>query len=88
VGAQDEQLEKMALLAAQMDALRKKFENQCLTTEERDARISEMLREQLDLEAALEKVRLFESLHLVCVFLLVSAAILSREMTMLQPCLI
>jgi chromosome segregation ATPase len=53
----DEQLEKMALLAAQMDALRKKFQSQVLTTENREARISELMGIQRDLEAELEKAR-------------------------------
>eukprot|EP01043_Picozoa_sp_COSAG02_P017186 COSAG02_NODE_774_length_17325_cov_322.794381_2_plen_2501_part_00 len=54
---QDEQIEKMALLSAQMDALRKKFELQVHTTEDRDARISELLGAQRDLEAELERAR-------------------------------
>ena len=54
---QDEQITKMALLSAQMDALRKKFESQVLTTEDREARISELLGWQRDLEEELERTR-------------------------------
>ena len=53
----DEQVEKMALLSAQIEALRKKFDGQVHTTEEREAQISEMLRVQLDLEDQLKKAK-------------------------------
>ena len=40
-----------------MDALRKKFESQVLTTEDREAKISELLSTQRDLEAELVQSR-------------------------------
>ena len=57
LGMGDEQVEKMALLSAQIEALRKKFDGQVHTTEEREAQISEMLRVQLDLEDQLKKAK-------------------------------